>query len=596
LLKKIANKYFESLVYFYRHLGHKVFIVFGFSLLIGILDSLGLTMFLPLLQMVNESSSIDTSDLGRLSFLLEIFKVTGIQFGLLSILLIMSSFFLIKGVVYYIGGIYRVNVQEDFIDRLRSKNLKGLNGLKYKYFVSADAGRIQNTLTGEVDKVANAFKFYFRALQNGIMIMMYMTFAFLIDAQFAILVTLGGVCANFVYKRFYEETKRVSSKLNSDSNIYQGLVLQNVSNYKYLKSTGTLNRYQEKLLYYIDKIKKSNRKIGSLDAFLTAVREPLLIIIVVTIIYIQTSLLGSQLGPILISLIFFYRALNYLLQLQMDWNRFLAISGSVDNVTAFEKEMDQHKEINGTVELSRPIKKLDLKGIYFSYDGNSVLQDINIKINRCETIGFVGESGSGKTTLVNLIAGLLPIEEGVYYVNDVESRKLSFQSFQKRIGYITQDSIIFNDTMFNNITFWADKTDENLNKFWEVLSKTALKDFVETMPFREDEILGHNGINLSGGQKQRVSIARELFKSAELLIFDEATSALDSETENLIQKNIETLIGDYTILIIAHRIATVKNADKIFIIQKGQISDSGRYEDLLKSSQYFKKLVGLQEV
>ena len=596
MLKKIANKYFESLVYFYRHLGHKVFIVFGFSLLIGILDSLGLTMFLPLLQMVNESSSIDTSDLGRLSFLLEIFKVTGIQFGLLSILLIMSSFFLIKGVVYYIGGIYRVNVQEDFIDRLRSKNLKGLNGLKYKYFVSADAGRIQNTLTGEVDKVANAFKFYFRALQNGIMIMMYMTFAFLIDAQFAILVTLGGVCANFVYKRFYEETKRVSSKLNSDSNIYQGLVLQNVSNYKYLKSTGTLNRYQEKLLYYIDKIKKSNRKIGSLDAFLTAVREPLLIIIVVTIIYIQTSLLGSQLGPILISLIFFYRALNYLLQLQMDWNRFLAISGSVDNVTAFEKEMDQHKEINGTVELSRPIKKLDLKGIYFSYDGNSVLQDINIKINRCETIGFVGESGSGKTTLVNLIAGLLPIEEGVYYVNDVESRKLSFQSFQKRIGYITQDSIIFNDTMFNNITFWADKTDENLNKFWEVLSKTALKDFVETMPFREDEILGHNGINLSGGQKQRVSIARELFKSAELLIFDEATSALDSETENLIQKNIETLIGDYTILIIAHRIATVKNADKIFIIQKGQISDSGRYEDLLKSSQYFKKLVGLQEV
>ena len=583
-------------MYFYKHLGKKVFVVFGFSIIIGIFDSLGLTMFLPLLQMVNDSSANGAEDLGNLSFLLKIFELAGIDLKLLSVLLIMASFFLLKGVIYYIAGIYRVNVQEGFIDRLRSSNLRGLNSLAYKYFLSSDVGQIQNTLTGEVDRVANAFKFYFRALQNGVMIIIYMIFAFLIDSQFALLVTFGGIFANFLYKRFYTLTKVASRELTTEANTFQGLVIQNVSNYKYLKATGTLELYQKKLLSYIEKIKNSNRRIGKLDAFLTAAREPLLVIIVVSVIYIQTSLLGSGLGPILISLLFFYRSLNYLLQMQMDWNRFLAVSGSVENITSFEKEMKINKGTNGDQKLIGSFEKISIQNVSFKYGNNTVLKNINLEIGRHQTIGIIGESGSGKTTLVNIISGLLPIDEGQYFINNISSRDLDFRDFQKKIGYIPQDSSVFNDSLFNNVTFWAERSQENLEKFWSCLEKAALSEFVKSLPKRENEMLGYNGINLSGGQKQRISIARELYKNVEILILDEATSALDSDTERVIQKNIEELQGAYTLLIIAHRIATIKKADVICLVGDGEIIDSGNYDTLMQRSEYFRKLISLQQL
>ena len=552
-------------------------------------------MFLPLLQMVNNSSTIEADSLGRLSFILNIFESSGIGFTLLNVLFIMSSFFLIKGVVYYIAGIYRVEVQESFIDRLRTNNLKGLNSLKYKSFVKSDVGRIQNTLTGEVDRVANSFKFYFRALQNAIMIMIYMVFAFLIDAQFAVLVTLGGLIANFIYKRFYTITKEASHQLTRETNNFQSLVIQNVSNYKYLKATGFIAVYQKKLLSYISRIRNSNRRIGRLDALLTAGREPLLVLIVVGIIYIQTTFLGSGLGPILISLVFFYRALNYLLQLQMDRNRFLAVSGSLVNITSFEKEMEANKAIPGEELINSPITNLSLKDVSFKYEDSLVLDSINLEIRMHQTIGVIGESGSGKTTLINILAGLFPVDKGKYLINGIDSNEVDLETFQRKIGYITQDSIIFNDSLFNNITFWGEKTKQNLNRFWKVIEKAALLDLVKSWPDKENESLGHNGINLSGGQKQRIAIARELYKDVEILILDEATSALDSETEMYIQQSIKNIKGSYTIIVISHRISMFRNIDKIFVLKGGEICVSGSFKELVDKSNYFRKLLELQK-
>jgi subfamily B ATP-binding cassette protein MsbA len=224
------------------------------------------------------------------------------------------------------------------------------------------------------------------------------------------------------------------------------------------------------------------------------------------------------------------------------------------------------------------------------------LKDINLKINKNETLGFVGESGSGKTTLVNILAGLLRVEKGKYYINGVNSKEMDLKYLQNKLGYITQDSVIFNDTIFNNVTFWDEKNEANLNKFLKVIKKASLSDYVESLPQKENEVLGNNGINLSGGQKQRICIARELYKDVEILILDEATSALDSETEQAIQKNIDDLKGEYTILIIAHRIATVKNANRIVVMKSGEITEIGTFSELIRESTYFKKIVQLQDI
>lgn len=596
MFKKIIKKYFESFAYFYSFLRYRIFILIIFSIFIGILDGLGLTMFLPLLQMVNESSSIEPDSLGKLSFLIDFFNYVGLPLNLISILSIMLLFFFGKGITQYLAGIYNVNIREWFIKQLRIKNIQGLNNLAYKYFVMSDVGRIQNTLTGEVDRVAASYFNYFKAFEYGILVLVYMGFAYTIDSKFAILVTIGGILTNFLYKKLYKNTKGVSRVLTGENNIFQSLIIQNVANYKYLKATGSLNKYGEKLEDSAVKIQESNKRIGKLDALLTAGREPILVSVVVLVIIIQTIFLGSELGPILISLLFFYRALNYLMQMQARWNKFLAVSGSLENMTAFGNELRAHKEIKGLKNLDERIETLNLININFKYNSTEILKNLSLKINKYETIAFVGESGSGKTTLVNIIAGLLPIDEGDYNLNVLKSQDINLDSLQRKIGYITQDPVIFNDTLFNNVSFWAVKNEENIQKFWLAINQAAIYDYVDELPEKENTILGNNGINLSGGQRQRISIARELFKEVEILILDEATSALDSETEKAIQKNIDDLKGDYTILIVAHRISTIKNADRIVVMKNGEISNIGKFHDLIEKSKYFKKLVELQVI
>lgn len=567
-----------------------------FSVFIGILDGLGLSMFLPLLHLVSDSENISSEQLGSLQFLVDFLESTGIPLSLISVLGFMAIFFFAKGVVQYKALLYKVVVQQWFIRTLRIKNIEGLNRLAYKYFVLSDIGRIQNTLTGEVARVAAAYKSYFDALQYGILVIVYMAFAFFVDYKFAILVTIGGILTNFLYKRLYENTKGASRRLTDESNIFQSLVIQNVANYKYLKATGAMKRYGDKLKQAVKKIEKSNRKIGQLDAVLSSAREPILVAIVVVVIYIQTTFLGSALGPILISLVFFYRALGYLMQMQLRWNKFLSGAGALENLQEFGKELKRNRESMGSGELQGEVRSLSISDAYLSYDQKPVLKGISLEIHRNETVALVGESGSGKTTLVNVLAGLLPLEKGSYKINNIESQSLNLLNFQERIGYITQDPVIFNDTVFNNISFWREGSDENKERFWEAVKSAAIFDFIMDLPDKENTVLGNNGVNLSGGQRQRISIARELFKEVEILILDEATSALDSETEKEIQSNIDSLKGKYTLLIVAHRISTIKNADRIVILKNGQVSETGSFEDLRFRSDYFGNLVALQEL
>ena len=566
------------------------------SVIVGLLDGLGLTMFLPLLQLVSESGTVDPDSLGKLGFLLDFFEQMGIPINLVSILCLMMVFFFGKGLMLYFSGIYKVNVQQWFIKKLRIDLVKGLNRLSYKFFVKTDFGRIQNTLTGEIGKISGAFTEYFTSFQYGILVIIYMVFAFFIDAQFAILVSLGGGLTNFLYKNLYRNTKEASRKLTGENNVFQNLIIQNVGNFKYLKATGASGNYTKRLIDSTTRIERSNRKIGKLDALLNAAREPILISVVVTVIIIQITYFDSDLGPIIVSLILFYRALGYLVHLQIRWNKFLGLSGSMENMTAFGKELKKNREKKGNVSFKEPIQSIELSNVFFNYGESSILKDISFRINNKETIALVGESGSGKTTLVNIIAGLLSIDKGEFQINRHHTKNININDLQSRIGYITQDPVIFDDSLFNNISFWAEKSDENLKRFWKAVKKAALFDFVNSLPEKEDEPLGHGGINLSGGQKQRISIARELYKDVEVLILDEATSALDSETERAIQRNIDNLRGDYIIIIIAHRIATIKNADKIVIMKDGKISEIDSYHKLIENSAYFKKMVELQEV
>lgn len=593
--KFIANR-FQGFAFFYGFLRHRVLIALILSITVGILDGFGLTMFLPLLQMVSGADGVDGESLGKLKFLVDGLQSMGINLTLASTLLIMVTFFLIKGFVVYISAIYEVVLAQLFIKKLRKDLLASFNRIKFKYFVMSDIGRIQNTMTGEVDRVARSFREYFKTAEQMILVFVYTLFAFFLDPQFALLVTIGGALSNLLYRKVYAKTKKKSREFTDDSHSYQGQIIQHVANFKYLRATALVDSFSDHLSKSIDDIELSRRKIGGYAAILRAGREPMLVIIVAGVILLQVMVLNGSLGAILLSLLFFYRALNALIQLQTYWNRYLEVSGSVDNIKEFQHSLKKNEESLGKEKFKKFKDRISLKEANFFYGKTRILKDIHLDIYKNETIAFVGESGSGKTTLVNILAGLMPLDAGQMIIDGRDAKELNITSYQKRIGYITQDPVIFNDSIFNNVTFWDPLNEENIRKFERAMERASILHFVENLPDGHSTLLGNNGINLSGGQRQRISIARELYKDIDILIMDEATSALDSETEQSIQNNIDDLKGSFTILIVAHRLSTIRNSDRIVVMKEGQIESIGKYEDLINENKSFERMVRLQEL
>ena len=592
-MKKILNKYFSSFAFFFKELKYKLFVIVVLSFSVGILDGLGLAIFMPLLELVGNPDQVTDATQTPVH---EFINTLGITITFTNVLFLMLVVFSFKGFMKFASSSYQVIVFQSFIKSLRLKMFVNFDQIKFKYFTSSDVGRIQNTFTLEVDRVSSASRFYLRGIESLVLISTYLVLAFLSNAEFTVLVIVGGALTNFIYKYINKNTKKQSSELVKRNSLYQGMVIQYVNLFKYLKVSGKIDVFAKKIKKQVFSVEKTNRKIGILNALSLSLREPLMIFILAAVMFIQVSILKGSLELILLSILFFYRALQSVLAFQTQYNNFLALQGSLVNVQDFQKELVKHKETNGRHAFTQFNEAIVLRNVCFNYGSTSILSNINLTIQKNETIALVGESGSGKSTLINILAGLLPIDSGEFTIDQKNISDLEKTSYQKNIGYITQEPIIFTDSLFNNVTFFEEKNDETLQKFYDAITKASLLDFLNQSNLKEDINLGNNGINLSGGQKQRISIARELYKNAEFLFMDEATSALDSETENFIQKNIEKMKGKKTLVVAAHRLSTIKEADRIVIMDKGKILSVGTFKELIENDMNFKRMIELQEV
>jgi subfamily B ATP-binding cassette protein MsbA len=390
-------------------------------------------------------------------------------------------------------------------------------------------------------------------------------------------------------------TKEYSGKLSTAGHDFNGLLIQAINNFKYMKATNSFKKYYKMLRHNIFEQETYSFKMGVLASIGESIREPMIIVVIAIVIIIQVNVIGGNFGSIMVSLLLFYRSLAYLVNIQNVWNSFLGSSGGLDSVESILKEFNDSKEPINENKIEN-IKNIVLTQVGIQFGNKKILKNINLNIPSKNTIALVGESGAGKTTLANVISGLQSTHKGTIYINGDDLYQSNLDSYRNKIGYITQEPVIFNDSIFNNVTFWADKNEENIKKFYRTIEMVSLKNFVENLENKEESKLGNNGILISGGQKQRISIARELYKDVELMILDEATSALDSETEKFIKENIDALHGNFTMVIIAHRLSTIKNVDMVYLMENGEITDYGTFSTLVKSSDKFKKMVELQEV
>jgi ABC-type multidrug transport system fused ATPase/permease subunit len=590
------SKMMEYPKYFYNVLKVRLIIVGLIMIIISFLDAIGLTMLLPLLKATDDKIISQRSDFGNLDYVFDFINNFGFELNLFTLLGFFCGFFILKSIVVLFGSIYRVKTQQYFIKKLRVDMLHGLSSLKYKKFIRSNVGRIQNTMSGEVSKVSLALSAWITSLQHLIFLLVYVIFATILNPEFTIFVIVGGFIINLVFKIIFKITKNVSILITEENHQYQGLLIQFISGFKYLKATGTIGIINLKLIENIKRLEKNNIKLGILSSIAKSIREPALIIIISLGIIFQMLYMEMIFSGIMVSLLFFYRALNSLSAMQNRWNAFLGNSGSLNNMRIFRKELNENIEHNGSSEYEGFFKLIKFENINFSYGQENIIKNFNFNIEKNETVALVGESGSGKTTIVNLLSGLMPVNDGEILIDGRNINSFNRLNYQKKIGYITQEPTIFDANIFNNITLWDEPNELNVKKYINAIKKASIYDFIMERPLKENTILGNNGINLSGGQKQRISIAREIYKDIDILIMDEATSALDTETEKSIRENIDNLKGHFTIVIVAHRLSTIKNANKILILKNGAILNSGSYKYLIANEKTFKRMVKLQEL
>lgn len=237
--------------------------------------------------------------------------------------------------------------------------------------------------------------------------------------------------------------------------------------------------------------------------------------------------------------------------------------------------------VNGTRNFEQLNRLIELKGVSFGYEGaGSVLHNVSFKIPKGSMTAIVGSSGSGKTTLTDLIMRLYDPTEGSILVDEIDLKKLRLEDWRKSIGVVSQDVFLFNDTIFNNIALGKQHVSEE--DVARAVNQAYADNFIENLPERYETTVGDRGWNLSGGQRQRLALARAIVHRPQILILDEATSSLDSNSEQLVYQCIKQLRGETTVIIVAHRLATIRDADHIVVLEEGQVSQEGQWDHLIK--------------
>jgi subfamily B ATP-binding cassette protein MsbA len=250
------------------------------------------------------------------------------------------------------------------------------------------------------------------------------------------------------------------------------------------------------------------------------------------------------------------------------------------------------KEEPGALSLPPVSTGVDFRNVTFKYDEDAVLKDITLHVKMGEVIALVGMSGAGKTSLVNLLLRFYDISDGQILIDGQDIRKVALKSLRDQIALVTQQTILFNDTVRNNISYGSrSRSDEEI---MEAAKAARAHDFIVSLPLGYDTVIGEQGVKLSGGERQRLSIARALLRNAPILILDEATSSLDSDSETEVQRALEKLIENRTVFVIAHRLSTIRNANRIIVLSEGRIVEEGSHDELIVLSGEYRRLYSLQ--
>lgn len=594
-LKDIAN----YLKIFEKYLGIRMYIIFILGIIASVFEGLGILMLLPLLE------SLDTSNIEQEShFINEVLNKILTFFGLSesvpSILLLISFAFILKGIMTFSALGYKANLLGKLLKEIKIKIYRLYSSMDYTYYTSKNTGEFINVINEQPTKSLLAFMQLTNLGSHFINTLILMILAFTIAFSFGAMSLIVGVILLLLFLRLNSFVQNLSRETAKENGILTKWLIQFLHGFKYLSSTNQIEKFDQNINKSISILTNNQIKSGIASAFTTSLREPIAVLLIMVIIYTQLMVFELSLEPVFVSIALFYRALNSTLAVQQAFQATFDSIGSMEVVDDEFKNQRDNQFKDGKKILKEFKDKIIYDNVSFKYnkDSKPVLNSINIVIPFKKSIALVGKSGSGKTTIVDLLSYVIQPSKGEILIDEKPLSDIKISTWRNQIGYVSQENVIFDDTIANNISMWKNDIDKTcIRKIRDVAEKANILDFIDSLPQGLDTKIGDRGIMLSGGQKQRIFIARELFRDPSILILDEATSSLDSESENRIQESINNLQGHITLIIIAHRLSTIKNVDTIYLIDRGEVIESGTF-NYLKSNpdSKFKKITQIQNL
>ena len=519
--------------------------------------------------------------------------------SLFNICIVILVAFFVKNLFGYLQSNLMTIVEQSLVRDLRNDLYRHIHQLPLAYFTNERTGNLISRIMNDVNVVNSGVSATFNTMiKEPLLVMVYLTITVMLSWKLTLLafivfpLTLGIIA--WIGRRVRLESGLVQERIADLTSVLH----ETISGEKVVKAFGmedfenrkfgqTANRYLDTVL----KVTRIRNLASPATEFLGAVAGAVIIWYGGMQVLALDSLKASEFLGFLFAM---FQLMPPIKELTSVNNRIQEASAAGQRVFDVLDTEPNIRNAPDAVKLYDFTSAIEFRNVSFRYDGGDlVLADISFAIRKGEVIAVVGPSGAGKSTLADLVPRFYDPVSGSITIDDIDLKNVDIQSLRDKIGIVTQETILFNDTVRNNIAYGLD--DCPVESVVEAAKAANAHGFISQMPRGYESVIGERGVKISGGERQRLALARAILKNPPILILDEATSALDTESELLVQQAIENLMAGRTSIVIAHRLSTIQHADRILVVDDGRIVESGKHEELLRNSRgLYKKLYDMQ--
>jgi len=602
--------YFKRIFKYAKPFKKYIFLNIFFNALYALFSALSFLSLMPMLEVLfgennktyskpefNDIYSLGNNLEGWLNYQVSNYAGQDPQKALIFVISAIIILFFLKNFFNYLAMFFITFLRNGILTKLREDVYKKIIGMPISYFTNKKKGDVISRITADVLEIQHSFLSILELIvREPLTIFFTISAMFLISFKLTAFVLIFIPLSGFIISLIGRSLKATSTLVQNEQAEFLSITEETLNGLKIIK--GFVSE-----LFFIEKFRKSNNRFYNLSNKLIN-RQNL------------ASPMSEFLGISVIGVLLWYGGKLVLIDQELNPAAFITYMGLAYGVltpakaiskasysikkgnAAAERVLEILDSENSIKQEANAEKKLDFKSnikfenVSFKYENEKIIDNINFEIKKGQTIALVGQSGSGKSTIANLIPRFYDVSEGKISIDGINIKKINKNNLRGLIGLVSQDSILFNDTIINNI-----KLSESETKLDDIINSASIAnadDFIKKFEKKYETNVGDGGGKLSGGQKQRISIARAVFRNPPIMILDEATSSLDSESEKLVQQALEKLMKNRTSLVIAHRLSTIQKADLILVISEGQIIEKGTHNELIGKNGTYSKLIKLQ--